>query len=94
MKIPRLTPCASGSMLAFLSVETDSDLIIYNLRLMSGRQRALGRYARQPQVDRDGAARRDPSMMRRSMPRGAACSWPDLPLFASARHLCGAQGRA
>jgi hypothetical protein len=31
MKIPRLTPCPSGSLLAFLSAETDSGLIMARL---------------------------------------------------------------
>jgi SpoVG len=59
VKIKKSQPYRSGSMLAFLSVETDSGLIIHDLRLMSGRNGPWVAMPSRPQVDREGSPRRD-----------------------------------
>jgi DNA-binding cell septation regulator SpoVG len=59
VKIAKLAPHRSGQMLAFLSVETPSGLVIHDCRLMAGRNGAWIAMPSKPQVDRDGNPRLD-----------------------------------
>jgi hypothetical protein len=59
VKIAKLVPHRSGSMLAFLSVETASGMIIHDLRLITGRNGTWIAMPSKPQLDRDGNPRLD-----------------------------------
>jgi DNA-binding cell septation regulator SpoVG len=59
VKIVKLVPHRSGSMLAFLAIETTSGLILHDLRLMAGRNGAWVAMPSKPQIDRDGQPRLD-----------------------------------
>jgi DNA-binding cell septation regulator SpoVG len=59
VKIPKLTSHRSGSLLAFLSVETASGMIIHDCRLMAGRNGPWVAMPSKPQLDRDGNPRLD-----------------------------------
>ena len=59
VKIVKLAPHRSGSMLAFLSIETASGLILHDLRLLAGRNGVWVAMPSKLQIDRDGNPRLD-----------------------------------
>jgi hypothetical protein len=59
MRIPKVTPYRAGSMIAFLSVQTSSGMILHDLRLMTGHDGFWIALPSKLLVDADGQPRTD-----------------------------------